>query len=68
LPGFFISAIVFYALNFSFPPKDAMDQYDDFDIYGTFTTKEARRAGILPLEDDRLGEEHVIVGRQDGKI
>lgn len=45
-----------------------MSQYDEFDIYGTFTTKEARRAGVVPMEDDGLGEEHVIVHDQDRKI
>ena len=68
MTGFFISAVVFYALNFAFPPKDAMDQYDEFDIYGTFTNKEARRAGVVPLEDDGSGEEHNIADQQDGKI
>lgn len=29
-----------------------MDQYDEVDIYGTFTPKEAERLGIQPLEED----------------
>jgi NCS1 family nucleobase:cation symporter-1 len=62
--GFFISAVVFYALNVAFPPKDAMSQYDEFDIYGTFTSNEARRVGVVPNDDDGLGEEHVVVHGQ----
>lgn len=49
--GFFISALVFYSLNLAFPiPK--LDQIDDVDVYGTFTSVEARRIGVAPLGDD----------------
>jgi len=66
--GFFISAIVFYALNFVFPPKDKLDQYEDLDVYGTFTPTEARRIGIMPLEEEHTSEERVIVGREHVKV
>lgn len=67
--GFFISAVVFYTLNLAFTPKDAMDQYDEFDVYGTFTPREARRAGVVPIEDERLGsEENVIVNGEGTKL
>lgn len=51
LLGFFISAVVFYGLNLIFPVLD-MDQMDSVDVYGTFTTAEARRIGVAPLEED----------------
>ncbi|KAH7087160.1 NCS1 nucleoside transporter family protein-like protein [Paraphoma chrysanthemicola] len=53
LIGFVISAVIFYALNKLFPVKD-MDQIDEVDLYGTFTTAEARRVGVAPLEDSVL--------------
>ena len=49
--GFFVSAVVFYALNVIFPVPD-LDQMDSVDVYGTFTAAEARRIGIAPLEED----------------
>jgi NCS1 family nucleobase:cation symporter-1 len=57
--GFFISALVFYALNFFFPVPD-MDQIDPVDLYGTFTEAEARRAGVTPLDEDSID----VVGRR----
>jgi NCS1 family nucleobase:cation symporter-1 len=51
--GFFISALVFYILNFFFPIAD-MDQIDPVDLYGTFTEAEARRAGVAPLEEGSI--------------
>jgi NCS1 family nucleobase:cation symporter-1 len=60
--------MVFYALNIAFPSKDAMKQYDEFDIYGTFKSNEARRVGVVPNDDDRMGGEHVIVDGQVRKI
>ena len=29
-----------------------MDSMDQFDVYGTFTTAEARRIGAIPLDED----------------
>jgi len=29
-----------------------MDQIDDLDVYGTFSPSEARRAGVMPLDED----------------
>jgi NCS1 family nucleobase:cation symporter-1 len=48
--GFFISGVVFYALNLMFPVEN-MDQIDPVDLYGTFTEAEARRAGVAPFEE-----------------
>jgi NCS1 family nucleobase:cation symporter-1 len=59
--GFFISAITFYILNVLFPVPD-MDQFDDLDIYGTFSPSEARRAGVVPLD-----EHSTIVGKVDAR-
>lgn len=65
LQGFFISAIVFYLLNVLFPVPD-MDQYDDLDVYGTFSSSEARRAGVMPLDEDStiVGRVHAANGRK----
>ncbi|KAF1942598.1 hypothetical protein EJ02DRAFT_162872 [Clathrospora elynae] len=66
LIGFFISAIVFYALNFIFPVPD-MDQIDAVDLYGTFTEAEAKRAGVAPLEEsscDGSVESIVVYGEK----
>jgi NCS1 family nucleobase:cation symporter-1 len=54
--GFFISAVVFYVLNLAFPVPD-MDQIDDVDVYGTFTTAEAHRIGVVPLSEYAFGAE-----------
>lgn len=51
--GFFISAIIFYVLNFLFPVQN-MDQIDDVDLYGTFTEAEAHRIGVTPFEESTL--------------
>ena len=59
--GFFISALVFYALNILFPVHN-MDQIDDIDLYGTFTEAEARRIGVAPFEEDSING--VTAGRR----
>jgi NCS1 family nucleobase:cation symporter-1 len=48
-----------------------MDQYDEVDVYGTFTPAEARRIGVVPLEDNasitgirRESEVHVEVDNE----
>ncbi|ORY05052.1 NCS1 nucleoside transporter family protein-like protein [Clohesyomyces aquaticus] len=48
--GFFTSATIFLILNKLFPVHD-MDQYDDIDVYGTFTEAEARKLGVIRLDD-----------------
>ncbi|CAN9315255.1 unnamed protein product [Alternaria alternata] len=71
--GFFISAVVFYILNLIFPVPD-MDQIDPTDLYGTFTEREARRAGVSPLDDapmqvathGRRSTEHVVIYGEKG--
>ena len=52
---------MFYVLNVIFPVPD-MDQIDDIDVYGTFSPKEARRAGVIPLD-----EAASIVGKDDAE-
>ncbi|KAI2629867.1 NCS1 nucleoside transporter family protein-like protein [Hypoxylon sp. NC1633] len=47
--GFFISAIVFFLLN-KFFPVIGMGEYDEVDVYGTFTAKEAAKLGVVPVE------------------
>ncbi|KAF2001266.1 NCS1 nucleoside transporter family protein-like protein [Amniculicola lignicola CBS 123094] len=75
LIGFFISATIFYGLNLAFPVPD-MDQYDEIDVYGTFTPQEARRVGVMPLDEtdgmavDETGFRHGSVDHvtvEDGK-
>ncbi|KAL5116926.1 hypothetical protein ACEQ8H_005143 [Pleosporales sp. CAS-2024a] len=53
LIGFFISGVIFYALNVLFPVEN-MDQVDEVDLYGAFTEAEARRLGMVPLEESHL--------------
>ncbi|KAF2682590.1 hypothetical protein K458DRAFT_478578 [Lentithecium fluviatile CBS 122367] len=76
--GFFISAIIFYFLNVLFPVPD-MDQIDDVDVYGSFSPAEARKIGIIPLDDDtivgkpaaedgRRSAENVVVGDMGSKV
>jgi len=64
-PGFFTSAILFYLFNLASPVDSAkrMAQYDDIDVYGTFTPREAERLGIAPLDEDAA---IVGVGEADG--
>ncbi|KAI0841945.1 NCS1 nucleoside transporter family protein-like protein [Hypoxylon sp. FL0890] len=47
--GFFTSATIFFLLNKLFPIK-GMGEYDEVDFYGTFTTKEAAKLGVIPVE------------------
>ncbi|KAF2281378.1 uncharacterized protein EI97DRAFT_447379 [Westerdykella ornata] len=49
--GFFTSAFAFYALNVLFTAALQLDQYDDVDVYGTFTAEEAKKLGITSVED-----------------
>lgn len=47
--GFTISAVLFYGLTTAFPIQGA-GEFDDVDVYGTFTPEEAMRLGIAPLD------------------
>lgn len=47
--GFFTSAIIFVILNKSFPVA-GMGEYDEADVYGTFTVKEAANLGVIPMD------------------
>ncbi|KAK9785615.1 hypothetical protein AB5N19_07689 [Seiridium cardinale] len=57
--GFFISATVFYGLNFLFPPV-ALGDYEGTDLYGTFSAREAAKLGVVPSE--------VIRGQEDNDL
>lgn len=46
--GFFISFTSFYIVNLAFPTKH-LSEFDEQDNYGTFTVKEARHLGIVPV-------------------
>ncbi|KAF2488825.1 uracil permease [Lophium mytilinum] len=62
LIGFFVSSTVFLVLNKIFP-RAGMGEYDEVDLYGTFTAKEAARLGVMRLEDSGdviEGEERVV--------
>lgn len=47
LIGFFVSGTIFYILNKIFP-YHGMGEYDEVDVYGTLTTKEAVARGVVP--------------------
>ncbi|KAI0019520.1 uracil permease [Xylariomycetidae sp. FL0641] len=49
LLGFFISATMFLVLSKVFPVKE-LGEYDEIDVYGTFTVAEAARLGVVPRE------------------
>ncbi|KAI1082723.1 NCS1 nucleoside transporter family protein-like protein [Whalleya microplaca] len=49
LIGFFISGTLFFGLNKLFPVA-AMGDYDEVDLYGTFTAEEAAKLGVTPVE------------------
>lgn len=46
--GFFISGTIFFALNKLFPRR-GMGEYDEVDVYGTFTAAEAAKLGVCVL-------------------
>ncbi|KAI8958488.1 uracil permease [Daldinia sp. FL1419] len=47
--GFFLSAIIFFGLNKFFPVM-GLGEYDEVDVYGTFTAKEAAKLGVVHVE------------------
>ncbi|KAI7782198.1 Allantoin permease [Diaporthe eres] len=49
LIGFFISASTFFTLNKLFPVP-GMGEYDEVDYYGTFSSKELAKWGVIPPE------------------
>ena len=55
LIGFFVSGTIFFALNKIFP-YHGMGEYDEIDIYGTFTAAEAARRGVVPTSDAEVLE------------
>ena len=48
--GFSISFTTFYMMNYFFPIKGA-GEYDEYDNWATFTTKEAARIGVIPNDN-----------------
>jgi len=60
--GFFISFLLFWAINLISPPP-GLGSFDDVDIYGTFTPAQAKRLGVASL-DVMSGEE--ILGEKSG--
>lgn len=54
MTGFAISATLFYVLSTLFPPS-GLGEYEEADVYGTFTAKEAARLGVMPsIEAQRV--------------
>ncbi|KAI5866567.1 NCS1 nucleoside transporter family protein-like protein [Durotheca rogersii] len=47
--GFFISGGLFFVLN-KISPVAGMGEFDEADMYGTFTAKEAERLGVVTAE------------------
>ncbi|KAI0383979.1 NCS1 nucleoside transporter family protein-like protein [Hypomontagnella monticulosa] len=47
--GFLTSGIIFYVLNKLFPVP-GLGEFDEVDVYGTFTAKEAEKLGVIPVE------------------
>ncbi|KAJ9148595.1 Uracil permease [Pleurostoma richardsiae] len=66
LIGFFVSSIIFYTLNRLFPAA-GMGDYDEVDVYGTFSPKEAAKMGVVPVAQVIDGEtsETSVVQVQD---
>ncbi|KAK7736162.1 hypothetical protein SLS53_007190 [Cytospora paraplurivora] len=53
---FFVSAIIFFALNKLFPVT-GMGEYDEVDHYGTFTIEECAKWGVTPSEQTQISFE-----------
>lgn len=49
MAGFFISASIFFALNKLFPVPGT-GEYDEVDYFGTFTSQELAKWGVIPCE------------------
>jgi NCS1 family nucleobase:cation symporter-1 len=66
ITGFFVSSIIFYTLNRLFPAA-GMGDYDEVDVYGTFSPKEAAKMGVVPVAQVIDGEtsETSVVQVQD---
>ena len=74
LPGFTISALLFYLFSTVFPVEGAGD-FDDVDVYGTFTDQEIMKMGLTPtgaiegIEDEKVGSPRVDeVGGDSAKV
>ncbi|KAI1484751.1 uracil permease [Biscogniauxia mediterranea] len=49
LMGFFTSAVIFLLLNKIFP-HEGLGEFDEVDVYGTFTAKEAIKLGVSTVD------------------
>ncbi|KAI0125872.1 uracil permease [Xylariales sp. AK1849] len=62
--GFFISATIFYVLNLLFPP-DGLGDFDETDLYGTFTHREAEKVGVVPVEEEVGDYDNTLFATQE---
>lgn len=53
--GLAISFAIYFGLNKVFPPQ-GLGEYDDVDYYATFTSEEATKLGVSPLEKTESAE------------
>ncbi|KIW71751.1 hypothetical protein PV04_03885 [Phialophora macrospora] len=58
--GLAISFTIYLGLNKVFPPK-GLGEYDDVDYYGTFTSDEAKKLSVSPLEKTEAAEKQESV-------
>lgn len=62
--GFMISFALFWGVNGLFP-VEGLGEYDEVDVYGTFTASEAAKLGVTPCEEEAavsgFGKEEGIV-------
>lgn len=66
LVGFFVSGTVFYLLNLVFPCSGLGD-YDQVDVYETFTPREAAALGVVPVAEPQVLD-GVELGPDDKKM
>jgi len=50
LVGFVVSFVVHIVINRVFPPA-GLGQVDEYDVYRTFTTEQARKLGVVPADE-----------------
>lgn len=59
--------MIFYVLNILFPPE-GLGQFEETDLYGTFTAREAAKLGIEPMDEARVLDNSPFVTQEaDGK-
>lgn len=62
LVGFFVSGTVFYLLNLVLPPS-GLGEYENVDVYETFTPREAASLGVVSV-----GEPQVLDGVESDPV